>query len=124
VAHRHLAEPLEQLLAGRSEGRPLDAAVVGLAPAADEALCLERVQVVRQRGAGDAHRLRHPGLIAPTAAADEQQDLPGGGRAAGVGERALEGLGDGASGAGETEAERRERGRRVHGAILSGSLDV
>ena len=65
VGRRHLAQLREQRLTGLRQRHLLTAAVAGVAPAADEALLLERIQVVGEGGAGDPHRLGHPRLRSP-----------------------------------------------------------
>jgi hypothetical protein len=52
----------EHFFAGGRERGALDAPVAGLAPAADESAGFERVEVMGQGGAADAHRLGDPGV--------------------------------------------------------------
>src|SRR4051812_28056624 len=117
MSDRDLAQALEQRFAFLGERHVLDAAVAVLAPAAHEALRLEPVQVVRERRASDAHRLRHLLLRAPLLGAGEQQHLPRRHGAAGFGHRALEGLRDGPGGAREPQPDGRGHGWSIHVAL-------
>jgi hypothetical protein len=125
VTGGHAPQAVEQRDAVVGQLDALDAAVARVTPAADQALRLEGVEVVRERGPGDAHGLGHARLVVPLAGAHEDEHLPLRGGTASVGHRPLEGLRHGTRRACELQPDRHAGGRSGgHGMGAYQAFDI
>ena len=115
------AQALEQCLARLGQLDDVDAPVVRLAAAGEQARGLHGVEVVGQRGALDADSLGHLALIGRPLRLERDQHEPDGQRSAGLGQWVVEGAADHAGGAGEVQPDRAAR-QRWHGPSIPQSV--